>query len=56
MQLLCLDERNCHGIAHVDSLAFSADGKRIMMGTEYGIVVIADAATGAEVSWCVGVR
>jgi len=51
-----LDEDNCHGIGRVVSLAFSADGKRIMMGTDDGAAVIADAVTGAEVIRVVGVR
>ena len=37
-------------------IAFSADRTRIMMGTGHGAVVIADAATAAEVSRFVGVR
>jgi hypothetical protein len=42
---------NCpaSGWAPVDYLAFSADGKRIMMGACFGVVKIADAETGAEV-------
>ena len=60
MQLLCLDQHNCYGIrlgiGHWDFLAFSADGKRIMMGTDSGVVVIVDAVTGAEVFRLVGVR
>ena len=54
MQMLCLDAK--HGTGYVEYIAFSADRKRIMMGTDYGVVVIADAATGAEVSRLVGVR
>jgi hypothetical protein len=55
-----LDQHNCYGIrlgiGHWDFLAFSADGKRIMMGTDSGVVVIVDAVTGAEVFRLVGVR
>jgi len=54
VQILCLFKVQCHEF--VECIAFSADGKRIMMGTEYGVVVIADAATGAKVSSFVGVR
>jgi len=37
-------------------IAFSTDGKRIVMGTDYGVVVVVDAATGAEVVNFVAVR
>jgi len=37
------------------SVAFSADGKRIVSGSEDGLVKIWDAATGAQVSSFVAV-
>ena len=41
----------------VESIAFDADGKRVVMGSEDGHVVqIWEVETGAEVSRCVVVR
>ena len=48
MQILSLLDEDTGIFA--DCVAFSADGKRIMMASDYGVVVIADATTGAEVS------
>jgi WD40 repeat protein len=40
----------------VNTVAFSADGKRVVSGSDDTLVKIWDSATGAEVSSFVGVR